>query len=227
MKRWINTRVVTDMETGEILEREGYWYDGPMALCDLGSLANIAMIGSMGTGMVGNIMNAVTRGEAISSLQSAENKYANMSPQKLASMVSGATAPLNQNLIESVNNAVQGDMAQRGLAQAPGIFAAEEEQALAPYEQQNQQTALQLILQKMGIPLQYASAILQGTQGGGSNLSPLLMMMLLRNNLNPSSPGITNTPSPWDDSNVLNIMFPPAPVTLPTVDSGGGTLGWD
>ena len=32
MKRWINTRVVTDIVSGEVLEREGYLYEGKLAL---------------------------------------------------------------------------------------------------------------------------------------------------------------------------------------------------
>ncbi len=31
---WVNTRIVLDMETGAVLEREGYEYRGPVALCD-------------------------------------------------------------------------------------------------------------------------------------------------------------------------------------------------
>lgn len=31
---WINTRVVIDIETGKVLEREGFEYEGPLELCD-------------------------------------------------------------------------------------------------------------------------------------------------------------------------------------------------
>lgn len=31
---WINTKVVIDIETGKILEREGFEYEGPLELCD-------------------------------------------------------------------------------------------------------------------------------------------------------------------------------------------------
>ena len=37
MKQFINTRVVLDMESGEVLEREGFIYDGPMALAVTGT----------------------------------------------------------------------------------------------------------------------------------------------------------------------------------------------
>lgn len=147
-----------------------------------------AMAGSTAAlGMVGNLINSIQRGQQISNLESAENKYTSLSPAQLSGLVTQATQPLNQNLLESVGNQVQANMAERGLAEAPGIFEATESQALAPYEQQNQQTALQLVLQQMGIPLQYASTILQGL-GPQSNIAPLLQMLMLRQN-NPSSSG--------------------------------------
>ncbi len=31
-KRWINTHTEWDIATGKILKKEGYWYDGPLAL---------------------------------------------------------------------------------------------------------------------------------------------------------------------------------------------------
>ena len=31
-RRWVNTRLVTDIVTGRILKREGYWYTGPWTL---------------------------------------------------------------------------------------------------------------------------------------------------------------------------------------------------
>ena len=32
MSMWINTKVVIDMSTGDVLDREGFLYDGPLAL---------------------------------------------------------------------------------------------------------------------------------------------------------------------------------------------------
>jgi hypothetical protein len=31
--RWINTKVVWDIESGAVLEKEGFWYNGPVAEC--------------------------------------------------------------------------------------------------------------------------------------------------------------------------------------------------
>lgn len=50
----INTKVVVDLETGEILERESYEYSGPIESCDpvtLGVIAAITSIAGTGTGL--------------------------------------------------------------------------------------------------------------------------------------------------------------------------------
>jgi hypothetical protein len=165
-------------------------------------LPSIIDIGTAGTGLIGNIMNAITRGKAIGNLQSAEKKYANLTPEQLAGLVSRAEQPLGQDLIEGVTNQVQADMATRGLSQAPGIFAATESQALAPYKLQEQQNALQLVMKQLGLPIEYADAILQATQGGGSDITSALMMMMLRNaNSGGGGGGFTDvTPSYLDNT---------------------------
>jgi hypothetical protein len=139
----------------------------------LSSILPILGIGTAGAGITGNIMNSIQRGQVASQAQ----KNANLTPNQLATQVSAAEQPLDRSLVNTVNNQVQGDMAQRGLAEAPGIFAATEAGALAPYEQQNQQTALQLILQKLGLPNQTLAALSAGG-GGGTNTSALLQMLM-------------------------------------------------
>lgn len=32
MKRWVNIKVVIDIRTGKVVEEQGFWYDGPLAL---------------------------------------------------------------------------------------------------------------------------------------------------------------------------------------------------
>ncbi len=121
-------------------------------------------------------------------------------PQRLAALTNQLAAPLSGALTQSVNNRVQGDLASRGLGQAPGIFAASEGQALAPFEQQNQNTALQAILNALQVPA--------GTFGKGTNLSPLFTSLF-----SPTSkflPGTSTTPA--------------AGLTLPTSTGGAGTI---
>ena len=102
----------------------------------------IASGATAGLGELGNLLAGRQQSQQASALQSQEKAISELTPSQLSSMVSGATAPLNAGLVQSVGNTVQGDLAQRGLAQAPGIFAASESQALAPFEQQNQSTAM-------------------------------------------------------------------------------------
>jgi hypothetical protein len=149
-------------------------------------------------------MNSVQQGKVASQAE----KNASLTPGQLGSMVSGAEQPLDRSLINTVNNQVQGDMASRGLAEAPGIFASSEAQALAPFEQQNQQTALQLILQKLGLPAETLAALKSGG-GGMANMNPLLQMIMQMMKKTPA----TNTP---------NFMT----TTGPTQDPGLTTNNW-
>jgi hypothetical protein len=160
-------------------------------------------IGTAGAGLVGNIMNSIQRGKVASQAE----KNASLTPGQLGSMVSSATQPLDRSLIEMVQNSVQGDMASRGLAEAPGIFAASESQALAPFEQQNQNTALQLILKQLGLPEETLAALSSGG-GGSANMLPLLMMLM-----QGKKPTATGTTSP---------LPPPTPTpTDPGLSTGG------
>jgi hypothetical protein len=153
-------------------------------------------LGTAGAGITGNIMNAITRGQQTSDLQSAEKKLTNLPPGALAGMVTKETAPLNQNLISSVGNMVQADVAGRGLAESPGVFAATETQALAPFQQQNQGTALQLVLQKLGLPIEYANAVINSV-GPNADVGKILqMLMQMPKGGVGGVPDTSGTPSP-------------------------------
>jgi hypothetical protein len=133
--------------------------------------------GTAATGLIGNIMNSVQRGNEVGNLRSAEKKFANLTPEQLSGMVSRAEQPLSQDLLQNVGNLVQADMGTRGLSESPGIFASTETQALAPYKLQQQQMALELVMKQLGLPIEYAQAILSG-MGGQANISPLLQLLM-------------------------------------------------
>lgn len=186
----------------------------------LGNVGKIVGIGGAGAGLIGNIMNAITRGKAIGSLEG----YEKLSPEQLASKVSGATKPLDQALVENIQNQVQADVASRGLAQAPGIFAAEESQALAPAEQQNQQVALQLILRQMGIPAE----ILASTTGGSDPMAALLMLMLQNQGKTAETPNqVPETPEGGDDVSALISKILASQVPSPNPAETGLSVGPD
>ena len=110
-------------------------------------LAQVISGGGFAAGELGNILQGIK-----------ENSYQNQilslfkNPAQLAALVAKLQQPLNNGLTQAVGNQVQGSLAERGLAQAPGIFAASEAQGLAPYYQQNQQSAMNSVLQLLGMP---------------------------------------------------------------------------
>jgi hypothetical protein len=89
------------------------------------------------------------------------------------------------------------------------VFAATESQALAPYKLQEQQNALQLVMKQMGLPIEYANAILNAS-GGNSNIAPILMALMLRNQNggSGSSGGGLTLPADTSQASLDNILFP-------------------
>lgn len=152
--------------------------------------------GLFGMGEIGNIME-----------QRKKAAYQQMimdlisHPEKLAAMAAKLQKPLDNGLVQSVNNRVQADMATRGLSQAPGIFGATEAQALAPFEQQNSDRAMQAVMQMLGMPA--------GTFGQPSNNSGALQMFLktLKGGGGSSGTGSISDPG-----------------LTPPIDWGGGSL---
>jgi hypothetical protein len=145
-----------------------------------GALGPLLSGGLLGAGEVGNIIEG-------SKQQSYQNYILNLlkNPQLLAQMAAKIQQPLNNGLIQSVGNQVQGNLASRGLSQAPGIFAATESQALAPFYQQNQSTAMQALIQSLGLPA--------GTFSQPTNLAPA--MQLFMNSLRPNAGTATGIPT--------------------------------
>lgn len=129
------------------------------------NLPQIISGGTFGAGTLENILQGIQQNSYRNKIMSLLNN-----PAALAAMASKLQKPLDAGLTQSVTNQVQGDMAERGLSQAPGIFAASESQALAPFVQQNQQTAMNTVLQLLGMPA--------GTFKSPSNNSGALQMFL-------------------------------------------------
>jgi hypothetical protein len=130
-----------------------------------------------GAGTATNVFSGIKGMEELNNLNNQQKAWQNLTPAQLTQKVLSAQKPLDQGLVQGVTNQVQGDVASRGLAQAPGIFAAEESQALAPFVQQNYNTALQQVMAQMQIPLQYAQAE-KSYLPGQQNMSPLLKMLM-------------------------------------------------
>jgi len=156
--------------------------------------------GMFGAGEIGNILEERKR-----------SQYQNMvmdliaHPEKLAAMVAKLKKPLDNALVQGVSNTVQGNLAERGLGQAPGIYTTSLAQGLAPYEQQNEQTALDAVMRTLGLPA--------GTFGQPANMTGALQLFLNQfgkkgngvtgSGAGPVEPGFTlpATDPIWGDSN--------------------------
>lgn len=143
----------------------------------LSLLTKILPLASFGMGTYGNIKSGQAQQGNLDTLLAAQKKWAAMSPQQVSQMVMGATQPLNQGLVQGVGNQVNAMMGERGLSQAPGIMAGTLAQALAPAERANQDAAMQIVMQQMGLPMAYADSIGKAIPPGQS-MTPALMMFL-------------------------------------------------
>lgn len=132
---------------------------------------------SLGLGEIGNLIAGSEASKQQKQLQNQENAITSLTPAQLTQKVNAAAQPITTAEMQQIGNQVQGDVASRGLAQAPGIFASEESQALAPLVQQNYNTALQQVMAQLGLPLQYASAIAQFLPKQ-QNMTPAMMLFL-------------------------------------------------
>lgn len=162
--------------------------------------------GMLGTGEIGNIIEERKRA-------SYQNQLLNLikNPAALTQMILKAQRPLDNALVQAVNNRVQADLASRGLSQAPGIFAAGESQAIAPYIQQNYNEAMNQVLTSLGLP--------GGTFRQPQNLSPLLTQFLrmFRGGGGGGSPSLTG-----GSDTGLTL---PQPSDVGTPSSGGPWFG--
>ena len=168
----------------QLLGSIGSFFSGPTGK----GLETLAGLGAAGSGLYSNISADQQRQQALNMAKA----NANLSPQALAAMVSKATVPLNSQLVQAVTGATTANLAEQGLSQAPGLQAQAIAQGLAPFEQQNQQTAMNLVLQKLGLPSTFASLIPPNT-----NMNQLLALLMRQNNPTPSpTAGFTPTTGP-------------------------------
>lgn len=154
----------------EALQAISKFFSGPSG----SALTKIAEIGATGAGLFGNLSAERQRSQELDYLKKQQNALGD--PRKIAADVAGATQPLNRALVQSIENQVSGTLAEQGLSQAPGIQATAVAQALAPFEQQNQQTALQIVMKRLGLPIEYGQTLLAGNPGQ-TNLAPLLALL--------------------------------------------------
>lgn len=210
---------------GNMLSGIGNFFQGSTGK----ALTSIAGLGATGAGLVGNLLADKQRSDAAALAK----RNANLTPAQLSGMVNQATQPLNANLVQAITGNVNANMAEQGLSQAPGLMQTALAQALAGPEQAQQQLALQLVMQKLGLPAEYAKLIPQN-----ANLAPGIAMVMKSLG---SFPGANPTPQPlpgyaMPNPNPAQLSVGPDfanPDTSGTYDFGnlippnyGGTLGF-
>ena len=140
-------------------------------------------------------------------------------PQAISQMQQQFEKPLDQGLVKGTENVVNASLAQQGLSQAPGIQSQVTQQALAPYIQQNQNTALMEVFKALGLPAEALSA-LSGMK------SPGALGMQLKSILptTPGTPGGTPYPTPPipQDPNSFPGLAPPWSTDPSAPPTGGG-----
>lgn len=117
--------------------------------------ANPLKAGLTGIGALQSILAERKRNEIL-------NHYLDLAnnPEKSAAAVRSMTQPLNQGLVQDVGNQTQAYLGERGLSESPQITEAVLSQALAPYEEQNQRTAMDEYYRNLAMGLQSANPYL-------------------------------------------------------------------
>lgn len=130
-----------------------------------------------GVGVLSNIMNMVQqqklRSQQMGYLKNIQGLISD--PSKLTAMLSKLERPLSAGLEKGVGNSVQGYLAERGLSTSPTIQAETMAQTLAPFQQNEQQIALDAVFKLLGLPAG-AGSMLPGSMPN-VDISGLLKML--------------------------------------------------
>jgi hypothetical protein len=185
-------------------------------------LTSLAELGATGAGLFGNISAERQKAQEMDYLKKQQNAIGD--PTKLAAEVAAATQPLNRALVQDVGNQVSGTLAEQGLSQAPGIQASTLATSLAPFEQQNQQTALQLVMKRLGLPIEYANALLANNPKG-TNLAPLLAL-LQKGNTGAATGAVGMQPAVMPAANASWNASLPGQSSAPPPDSSSWMPEW-
>lgn len=192
-------------------------------------------LGGAGSSLIGNIMANRSRNAVLSAEMAQMSKLSKLTPAQITQGISAIEQPLSGNLIKTLTNNVQGQMAERGLSQAPGIFAQSIASAEAPYAVQEQQLAQDAFFKQLGLPISARPSPF-GPYPQTSNTNQLWQALFQRY-MTPQGPSETpmagndptvanlvaqwNTPNFGGGSSGLNLMD--LPLMTPTVPSGGGS----
>ena len=144
-------------------------------------------------------------------------------PQAISGLVTQMTQPLSQGLVKGTENIVNASLAQQGLSQAPGIQSQVLAQALAPYQQNEQQMALTEALKAIGLP---GEALANIANINNPNALAMLLKTILPNPQTPLQVQGGAIPQAADPTAGITIGPPPFdPVTgLPSIPGAGPSI---
>jgi len=157
--------------------------------------------------------------------------YYSKHPEAISNMVTGMTKPLSQGLVKGTENIVNASLGEQGLSQAPGIQGQVLAQALAPYQQNEQQMAIAEVFKALGMPAE-ALAGIQATMRP-NDLAAMLKSILpggggkwTGGSVGGTSDPALDNPSYMPSASNPGIVFgpeeaPPDPFNLPTGSFGG------
>lgn len=171
--------------------------------------------GVMGT--IGNIQANKTRNDVLKQQMDYTRMLQNMTPAQMIAQITALEKPLSANLINNVGNTVQGQLGERGLSQAPGIYASSLAQGLAPYQLQEQQMAQDAFFKKLGLPISSRPSPF-GPFPATTNTSQIwqaLLQNFMGQRNRAGSAGTGTIPG------IDNIMFPPGLTPAPAGSSSG------
>lgn len=184
-------------------------------MSSLGSIINPV---STGIGAVSNFLLNRKKSQLLNN-QLAYQKYVQslaQNPAKMNAYVSSFEQPLSQGLVSGVGNAVQANLGEKGLSASPSIATDVMAQALAPYQQNEQQMAINEAFSALGLPS--GAPLPQFDQ-------PLNLSTMIQQLLKPPQGQVV----PVDTSGgsvippISDYPNPTPPWTAPPGTSGGGS----
>lgn len=117
--------------------------------------SNSGLLKGLGTaaGVGTNLYSGITNAQNTNNYNNTQSYIQSLvkDPTKLAAASAKLQQPLSAGLTDQVTNQVQGQLAERGLGGSPAAMTSAITQSLAPYIQQNQSTAMQTLMNSLGL----------------------------------------------------------------------------
>jgi hypothetical protein len=136
----------------------------------LGALGKVAPFAEKGLGIAGLVNQYSLANKEKAALD--RSIYYSKHPEAINALVKQFQQPLSAGLTKGTENIVNASLAEQGLSQAPGIQTQVLSQALAPYQQQEQQFAITEAFKALGLPAEALQSI-QSTMRPGDLASML------------------------------------------------------